>query len=525
MKEIKRVVKPLFFCLLLTAGVLPSFAALGAEKENGSGKKEHIFSAVTGTASRPDTIFLTTKRRSAASAFEIDGEGKDAFVIISPVPNRKAGNAVVVAFKPEKGLVGIVRARLKALNAKGEVLSEVTLTGLSSKGLEGENEPPLSRVFDALGYRIDPGWTSLANHCKPQLQGEEIAAGMFKKAGPGRVVIRAVARYSPDFELPFGYYTNESGRPERHLVGTLARAGSFPEHQTLFPRLTGSTSFDPQDAPFGFYVSGPDHAAYSEDLWNMVYHSKNAAHATRIYKAIDADNKTIANTYFLCFEEAANGDYNDYVFLVENVLPVADNFISLFNGKDLEGWNIYLDEAGRTDPDQNFRIEDEALHVNGRQVGYVITEDTYTNYHLKVDFKWGQQRWPPRENTKRDAGVCYHIAPGAPDKIWQRCIEYQVQEGDAGDFWLIGNTTIKVNGKANEPKDYARIPKMKDAEYPNGRWNTLEIISFNGKCIHVLNGEVVNYGEDASVRSGRILLQSEYAEVFYKNVLIRELSD
>lgn len=550
MRKLKRVVKPAFcFIFSLTAVIVSMFTTAAAVKEPGDAEKasvnnELIFSAVSGTQSRPDTVSLAVKGKSAISIFEIGGDGADAFTIISSAESQSGGKEVVVAFKPGKGLAGIVRARLKAMDDRGKVLREIALTGLSSKGLEGENEPPLSDVLSALGYRINLGWTSLANHCKPQRQGDEIAAAMFKKAGRGSVRITPVARYSPDFELPFGYYVNLAKGPEKHLVGTLAAAGEFPEHQTLFPRVEanvpvqgsaiegnaakanvpveGSIAFDPRNASFGLYVSGPDHSAYSEDLWNMVYHSKNAAHAARIYQAVDADRKVIKNTYFVCFEEASNGDYNDYVFLIENVTLVQAAFVSLLND-GLDGWDIYLEETGRKDPDKNFRMEDGVLHVNGRQVGYVITQKTYGNYHLKVDFKWGLKRWPPRVDAKRDAGVCYHIAPDEPDKIWQQCIEYQVQEGDAGDFWLIGNTTIEVNGKRNAPAAYARIPKMKDAEHPSGSWNTLEIISWNGKSVHVLNGEVVNYGKNASIESGRILLQSEYAEVFYRNVRIREL--
>jgi hypothetical protein len=65
--------------------------------------------------------------------------------------------------------------------------------------------------------------------------------------------------------------------------------------------------------------------------------------------------------------------------------------------------------------------------------------------------------------------------------------------------------------------------KQKDAEKPNGEWNTVEIISYNGKCIQVVNGVVVNVGEDASNKNGRILMQSEYSEIYYRNVKIREL--
>jgi hypothetical protein len=65
--------------------------------------------------------------------------------------------------------------------------------------------------------------------------------------------------------------------------------------------------------------------------------------------------------------------------------------------------------------------------------------------------------------------------------------------------------------------------KQKDNEKPFGEWNTVEIISYNGKCVQIVNGVVVNVGEDASIKGGRILLQSEYAEIYYRNVKIRKL--
>src|SRR3546814_1175312 len=112
-----------------------------------------------------------------------------------------------------------------------------------------------------------------------------------------------------------------------------------------------------------------------------------------------------------------------------------------------------------TDPDHNFRIGNETLHVNGRQVGYVTTKGSYTTYHFKVDFKWGAKRWPPRENTKRDAGVCYHISAEEPFKIWPKCVECQVQEGDVGDLWLIGLTTIERSEEnTSELQSIMRIP-------------------------------------------------------------------
>jgi hypothetical protein len=251
----------------------------------------------------------------------------------------------------------------------------------------------------------------------------------------------------------------------------------------------------------------------------------NAAHATRIYPVRNAKDQLLPNTYLLCIEEAKNGDYNDYVFLIRNVIPVkTDPFISLFNGKDLNGWHTYLQNTGTgQDPNTNFKVEDGLLHVNGKELGYIITDKPYANYHFKVEFKWGVNRWPPRQNDKRDAGICYNIPVNEPDSIWPVSVECQIQEGDVGDFWLLGFSTIKVKGEQNVPSAHTRFTKYADGEKPYGEWNTVEVVSVNGTCIHMVNGVIVNVGTEASVREGRILLQSEFSEIYYRNPRIRKL--
>src|SRR5205085_9105294 len=140
----------------------------------------------------------------------------------------------------------------------------------------------------------------------------------------------------------------------------------------------------------------------------MLNFPANAVRATRIYPLKDKTGNRINNTYLLCFEEAKNGDYNDYVFVLKNIVPITkDPFIYLFNGKNLDGWNMFLKDIGtNTDPNNNFLVKDSALHVVGADLGYVITTKAFSNYHFKVDFKWGESRWGSRKNEKRDAGVC-----------------------------------------------------------------------------------------------------------------------
>lgn len=189
----------------------------------------------------------------------------------------------------------------------------------------------------------------------------------------------------------------------------------------------------------------------------------------------------------------------------------------LFNGKDLTGWSVHLPSPNSDDPKSDpkgvFKVEDGVLHVSGEQFGYVITNDEFSDYRLVIEFKWGEKRYAPRETAKRDSGVLFHCT-GA-DKVWPKSIECQIQEGDCGDFWMVDGTELTVNGTRVKG---GRAVKTQDAEKPNGEWNTIEVICEGGKVTNKVNGVVVNEGRDASVTKGKILLQSEGAEIYFRRV-------
>ena len=195
---------------------------------------------------------------------------------------------------------------------------EVGLHGLKKIGYEGENEPPLQAVADALGYGVEVGWTTLANSLSATPQGEEVIAPQFRVAGPGNVTLRPLARYSPAGEVPFGWYTQEAGI-NRRQVGVLA--GPLSNAQTLYPTLvSGATSFNPQSNLFGIYTELPVRGRF-----DYTVDSLNAGvHRTRIYPARDRDGQLLYNTFLVCFEEALNGDYQDNVFLLSNAQPAGD---------------------------------------------------------------------------------------------------------------------------------------------------------------------------------------------------------
>jgi hypothetical protein len=188
-----------------------------------------------------------------------------------------------------------------------------------------------------------------------------------------------------------------------------------------------------------------------------------------------------------------------------------------------------------------------AIHVSGQGFGTITTTETFTNFHLRMQIKWGEKRWAPRDKARRDAGLLYysHGEPGAMSGNWPRSIEFQIQEQDIGDLYPVGtqisayvhqqNTNQWVydpDGTLKLFEKNRRCVKMGDAEKPRGEWNTLDLYCVKGDSVHVVNGKVmmrlhdakrVDGAEPAPLTSGAISLQSEGAEVFYRNIEVQPI--
>lgn len=208
-----------------------------------------------------------------------------------------------------------------------------------------------------------------------------------------------------------------------------------------------------------------------------------------------------------------------------NAQQAHKNWRPLFNGNNLNGWYSFLTSKGKNnDPEKVFNIENGLLHISGKEFGYICTEKEFSNFHLVVEFKWGVKKYPPRDadTTRRDNGILYFVPLNARDFVWPKGIECQIQEGDTGDFWMIDSATIVIDGIRTTPKDFSRSIKKKDAEKPTGEWNRVEVISNKGKITHIVNGTIVNECTGASLTKGKIIIQSEGAEIFYRKIEIAE---
>ena len=180
------------------------------------------------------------------------------------------------------------------------------------------------------------------------------------------------------------------------------------------------------------------------------------------------------------------------------------------------------------------------LYISGEIYGGLTTKKDYANYHLAMDFKWGDRKWEPRLKQKRDSGILYHChgVHGAFWNVWKSCLESQVQETDMGDMHLLAGPKSKskfrvVGEKQNifdphSPSPWGEwvghLSASHEPDRPHGEWNHLEVYAVGDSTIHLANGIVVLAIIDAldkngkPLTSGQIQIQSEAAECFYKNI-------
>ncbi len=290
---------------------------------------ELIFEAsVQGPAPQEDTKTVTI-RNTGNAPLEITGvrigAGQFAgnFTVAGPKSITLAPAAAqdyTVTFKPGGSLsdLGYQESSLVFTTNTESGTFQLGLYGLKTQKYEGTGEPPLQDVVNTLGYDVNVGWTTLENTTAATAQGEEVLEPLFEAAGPGEVQMVPVARYSPAETLPFGWYSRVNGEVETNQVGVLA--DGLPAAQTLFPpQASGTISFTPRRGAFGLYVYSNSFSRfnYTEDALN----TDGVAHRARVYPARDREGAPIANAYLVGFEDASNGDYQDYLFLVTNVKP------------------------------------------------------------------------------------------------------------------------------------------------------------------------------------------------------------
>src|SRR5689334_11267428 len=240
----------------------------------------------------------------------------------------------------------------------------------------------------------------------------------------------------------------------------------------------------------------------------------------------------------------------------DNAIVPRERPLRLFDGKSLGNTYTFLKDTGREDPRKVFRVTDGMLHITGDGLGSIITKDRYRDYHLVLEFKWGDKTWHDRENAARDSGLLIHSngADGGYQGIWMPSIEVQIIEGGVGDFILVNGpdemkkpVDIAITAETDHDRDdeviwkaggkresfdrahnkrinwFGRDPDWKDekgfrgsvdVESPHGKWTRLDVYSDADHITVYVNGTKVNEGFGVRPSAGRIQLQCELAEIF-----------
>jgi hypothetical protein len=249
-----------------------------------------------------------------------------------------------------------------------------------------------------------------------------------------------------------------------------------------------------------------------------------------------------------------------------------DKWTFLFNEKNLKGWDVFLgpkqDESGNKSKEKPFGLNNDPAHVfsvvdldgekvirvSGEIFGAITTKNEYENYHLQLFFKWGSLTWGPKKNKKKDSGLLYHAVgkQGSADGgYWMRSQEFQIEETNCGDYWGVAGAVEDIPAIKKSDSEYFYNPagqwytfsadnstgrhciKDGDSENPSGRWNQLDLYVHGDTSVHVINGKrmMVLYhsrqtenGKLIPLVKGKLQLQSEGAEVFYKQIKIKTLN-
>lgn len=195
------------------------------------------------------------------------------------------------------------------------------------------------------------------------------------------------------------------------------------------------------------------------------------------------------------------------------------------------------------------------LKVTGEYYGCVFTNQSYKNFRLKLKVKFGTKKWEAREGKLMDAGILYYSqGPCGVDywRAWMLSQEFQLMQGHYGDYWNIANSAIDIRaflpeGTMNAVADYKQPFLafgtgtkqagfcMRTADYstPNNGWTEVELVCYEGKSVHIVNGHVVmilansrynDNGVDKPLTEGKIQLQSEGCEVYYKDIRIKPIN-
>lgn len=225
-------------------------------------------------------------------------------------------------------------------------------------------------------------------------------------------------------------------------------------------------------------------------------------------------------------------------------------------------WEVYLNPSAEVvdAPSAVFAFQpDGSLRVSGRGYGAVTSRDSWRDYHLVVEYRWGDSQWGKAVGKARNSGVLVHARgpQGGRRGSWMASIEAEIIEGAVGDLLILSGLTAdgrptdpplpislvgearraggqlyweeggervfladkgRVNWSRRDPawRSVAGFRGRDDVEPVHGRWGRLEVVARGDTLEFRVNGTTVNRAHQCRPASGRIQLQSEGSEIHFR---------
>lgn len=232
----------------------------------------------------------------------------------------------------------------------------------------------------------------------------------------------------------------------------------------------------------------------------------------------------------------------------------------LFNGKNLDGFVVWLKDTNREDQKKVFRVTDGQFHITGEGFGYAATEKAYRDYRVSLEYKWGKKT--DGGKYVRNSGLLLHATGphGGANGTWMSCVEVQLAQGCVGDLIVIrgkddagkvipvsltsdvklgtdkrprwspsGTKTVFTNRQLwwnNHEAGFEELLDTRgksDVDSPLGDWTKIECVCEKDTIAVIVNGTTVNKAYEVTPAAGRILLQCEGFELFVRNFVIKPL--
>lgn len=198
-----------------------------------------------------------------------------------------------------------------------------------------------------------------------------------------------------------------------------------------------------------------------------------------------------------------------YAMIACKASASSEDFVPLFNGKDLEGW-VNVNCAPET-----WTVREKMIVCTGIPMGVLRTTKQYENFDLELEWR--------HMKKSGNAGLFIHSDPmPATGEPFTRSIEIQIMDGNAGDVFAIQGAALTPDKP--HPQGWTRALPAENRMNPAGEWNRYRVESRDGMVTLAVNGKVVTRAFYCNPRKGYICLESEGSEIHFRNIRIRELT-